>query len=366
MMRIFNRIAIKNVISMRYFVLPLALGILMTSIACGGSVEDVAPITEQETSAVEQNHEPEAEPVSTDAAFPVTIEHKFGSTTIEAAPERVVAIGYNDQDPLLALGITPVAVRYWFGDTESAIFPWAEEELTGEEPVVMNMAFGELNYEQILSLNPDLIIGVYSGITADEYELLAQIAPTVAQTAAYDDFGMPWQEATLLIGQAVGKTAEAEAVVADVEALFDEAITAHPEFAGKDMVVAAGRADGGSYAFFSAQDPRTRFFTNLGFSTPADLDELTGESFYAELSEERVDLLDRDVIVWTQASYLPEGADSILNDPLLGGLEAIQDGRFIILSDDVDAAFSFSSVLSLPYVLEQVVPQLAQALANNE
>jgi iron complex transport system substrate-binding protein len=39
------------------------------------------------------------------AAFPVTIEHKFGETTIDAEPERVVSIGYNEHDFLLALGV---------------------------------------------------------------------------------------------------------------------------------------------------------------------------------------------------------------------------------------------------------------------
>jgi iron complex transport system substrate-binding protein len=45
------------------------------------------------------------------AAFAVTIEHKYGETTIEAAPERVVSVGFADQDPLLALGNVPVAIR---------------------------------------------------------------------------------------------------------------------------------------------------------------------------------------------------------------------------------------------------------------
>lgn len=41
-----------------------------------------------------------------------TIEHKFGSTEVAGMPERVVSVGYSDQDPILALGVIPVAVRY--------------------------------------------------------------------------------------------------------------------------------------------------------------------------------------------------------------------------------------------------------------
>lgn len=59
--------------------------------------------------------------------FPVTIEHKFGSTTLEEKPTHVVSLGYTEQDALFALGIKPVTVRYFFGDETSAMFPWTEK-----------------------------------------------------------------------------------------------------------------------------------------------------------------------------------------------------------------------------------------------
>ncbi len=34
-------------------------------------------------------------------AFPVTVEHAFGSTQIPEAPERVVALGYTDDQAIL-------------------------------------------------------------------------------------------------------------------------------------------------------------------------------------------------------------------------------------------------------------------------
>lgn len=354
----------------KVFIRLMALGLLLLLAACSSeTAESPDPTTASEVAVVaEATPEEEAEEsdsaASSTAAFPLTIEHAFGSTTIEAAPERIVSIGYADQDPLIALGAPMIAGRYWFGDTESVVFPWAKDDLQGAEPEVLNMTFGELSFEKILALDPDLIIAVSSGILEDEYALLSEIAPIVAQSGEYDNFGMPWQEATQLIGDAVGQSAEAEAIVADVQSLFSEAAAAHPEFAGKEIVVGGLRADGSSYFFFSAQDARTRFFTDLGFVAPADLDELTGDSFYTEISGERVELLDRDLIVFSQASYLPDGADTILNDPLLSQLDAVKEGRFVILSEELDGAFSASSVLSLPYALEELVPQLAEALAQ--
>jgi iron complex transport system substrate-binding protein len=42
-------------------------------------------------------------------------------------------------------------------------------------------------------------------MTARDYELLSQIAPTVAQTDRYIDYGAPWQEHTLTVGKAPGR-----------------------------------------------------------------------------------------------------------------------------------------------------------------
>lgn len=289
-----------------------------------------------------------------DGAFPVTIEHKFGSTTITEAPERVVAIGYTEQDFLLALGVTPVAVRYWYGDENNAIFPWAEDKVEGELPVVLNMTYGSLDYEAILALQPDLISAVTSGITQEEYDTLTQIAPTIAQSDEYIDFGMPWQEVTTTIGAAVGKLAEAEALVAEVETLFDDA--SYPEFEGKTIAVAYYSE--GLYGFYTPQDSRGRFFTELGFVMPEALLEVAGDSFYAEISAEQVLLLDADVIAIVNLQFIEGGREELESQPLFGSLPAVQDGRVVYFDVDAENAVGFSSPLSLPYALDAALPQL--------
>jgi iron complex transport system substrate-binding protein len=66
---------------------------------------------------------------SAGTAFPVSIAHKFGSTTIDKRPERVVTVGWNDQDPVLALGVVPVSTREWF--TEYPTYPWVKQAVGG-------------------------------------------------------------------------------------------------------------------------------------------------------------------------------------------------------------------------------------------
>ncbi|MDL1900990.1 iron-siderophore ABC transporter substrate-binding protein, partial [Anaerolineae bacterium CFX9] len=288
--------------------------------------------------------------------FPVTIEHQYGSTTISEAPQRVVAIGYTEQDFLLALGVTPVAVRYWYGDEANTIRPWAQDRVEGEPPVVLNMPYGNLNYEAILDLQPDLISAVTAGITQEEYDLLSQIAPTITQTGDYINFGMPWQEVMRMIGAAVGKSAEADAIVAEVEARFADARANNPAFAGKTVAVAYFY--GGTYGFYTAQDSRGRFFTDLGFVVPDELVEIAGESFYADISAERMDLLDQDLIAIVNLQNIEGGREGLEADPLFAQLQAVQDGRVVYLDEQAENALSFSSPLSLPYALDAALPQL--------
>ena len=303
-----------------------------------------------------------------DSAFPVTIEHKFGSITISEEPQRVLSLGYNEQDPLLAVGIKPIAVRYWFGDEDNGIFPWALDEADGLEPPVLNMPFGNLNYEAILALEPDLISAVYTGISQEEYDILSQIAPTIAQSDEYADFGMPWQETTLLIGMAVGRPEAAEAAIADVEATRAELLEQNPQFQGATVAVAYNWGE--NYGFYTAQDGRGRFFTDLGFVVPDEHNELAGDQFFYSLSEERVDLLDQDLLVFLGLQFFEGGSEAAIEaintDPLLSQLDVVQDGRVFFVSDEYDAALNFGTVLSLQYVLENMVPEIAEVIPNED
>lgn len=291
------------------------------------------------------------------AAFPVTIAHKYGTTAIAAPPARIVTVGLTEQDALLALGITPVGTTEWFGEHPGALWPWAQAKLAGEPPAVVGNAEGP-NFEAIAALKPDLILALYSGVTAEQYALLAQIAPTVAQPAGYVDYGVPWQELTRTVGRAVGRAAEAEALVEAVEARFAQVRGDHPEFGGASAVVATPYE--GIYVY-GPEDVRGRLLTGLGFTLPEGLAEVTGAQFGGNLSLERADLLDVDVIIWLD----PEEAQGPLGGPVYSSLPVHTEGREVFLDSYTSAlggATSFVSVLSLPYLLDELVPRLEAAL----
>lgn len=293
--------------------------------------------------------------------FPVTLDHKFGRTTIPAPPQRVVSIGYSDHDAVLALGVPVFGVRYWYGDENAAIQPWATEAVqrTGSQPTVLNMTSPDP--EKIAALRPDLIIGIYSDLTQQSYDQVSAIAPVVAAPAQFNDYGVPWQDSTRLTGRAVGRSAQAEELVAGLEARFAAARDANPQWAGKEVAVATRSAD--KFGVFASQDLRPRFFTSLGFVTPPRYDELAGDTgFNADLSFEQAAELDRDLLVWDQLSFTPGGRATVQNDPLVSRLAAVRDGRVVYLEGATENAFGWQTVLSLPAALDGVVPLVEKAL----
>ncbi len=296
-----------------------------------------------------------------DDAFPVTVQHKYGSTTVEQSPERVVSLGYNEQDALLAVGVSPVAVRHWFGEEPYAVFSWAQDELGDARPEVLQMPFGELDFEKIISLRPDLISGIYSGMTEDEYNTLSKIAPTVAQSSEYIDFGMPWQEQTRLVGTALGRSDVADRVVSEVEAKFKAVRNRNPEWAGQSVVVGAPRSEG-QFGFVASEDARSRVFTSMGFEVPEKFDEIAGDSFWGSISLEQANLLDTDLLVIHQMQWVEGGRAAVLEDPILSRLKVVQDGRVLFVEGPQDDALQFGTVLSLEYFLDQIEPRIVAAI----
>ena len=295
-----------------------------------------------------------------DGAFPVTIEHTFGETTIEAEPTRVVTVGLKEQDDLLALGVVPVATSAWLDETPGAIYPWAADLLGGAEtPTLIDNTSDGVQFEQIAAQEPDLIIAVYSGLTEQDYETLSDIAPVVAQPAGIPDYGVSWQDELITVGKAVGKPQQAADLVEQTEQQIQQLAAANPQLAGQTAAV-AGPFEGEVYAF-GPTDPRSRLLTDLGMVYPDELGAALPDAYGGTLSAERIDLLDLGTVVWTAEPDVTR--DEVFGNGAYAALAVHAEGREVLVPDSSDygKAFSFVTVLSLPFVYEQLVPQLVAA-----
>jgi iron complex transport system substrate-binding protein len=297
-------------------------------------------------------------PTSGGGAFPVRVEHKYGTTEVKAEPKRVVTLGLSDQDAVLALGTKPVGAVDWFKETPYGKWPWAKP-LWGDTPPEVVGERDEYNMEKIASLRPDLILAQYSGMKQEQYDTLSKIAPVVAQPKGFEDYQAPWQDMTRLAGQALGKSGQVDELIKGIDEKFAAARAAHPEFAGKSAVVADAYQPG-TYSVFSPNDPKMLFLTQLGFVVPDKVKEAVGTENVVDLSYERLDVIDVDRLVWLIAD--PASTEQVKNEALYRNLKVVQDKRDLFVPYDeppIGAAMSFNTVLSIPYALDQMLPLLS-------
>lgn len=289
------------------------------------------------------------------------VAHRYGRTEIDDVVRRLVPLTVRDQDTALALGVIPVAVRDGFYDRRYVAWPWVGDELRRADPEVLPE--GELSFEAIAALEPNLIVGTASGITAREYGILSRIAPTVAQSGEFVDYGAPWQDVTRTLGRALCREEEAEERIVGIEAALADVRDAHPRLAGATGVVAVPGGPDGSYWAYGPQDSRGRFLRSLGLKLPREIAAATGDRFAATISAERLSLLDVDVLIWLAT---PEQRAALVEHPLYRRLDVHRLGRDLFLPWDglLTAALTNTSALNLPFLLEELVPEIAGVLES--
>jgi iron complex transport system substrate-binding protein len=295
------------------------------------------------------------------SAFPVTIAHALGSTTIPAEPKRIVVVGYTDHETLLALGIKPVGAMDWFGEGTYGKWPWEREAWGGAPAQIVSNESYELDFEKVAALRPDLILAIYADLKRNDYDKLSQIAPTVAQAKGVA-YTTPWRDMTRVIAKAVGRSAQSEKLIGDVEAQFAAFRKEHPEVADQEaLVVDAGQAPKSYYPFASA-DPRGQFLAELGYKGSPAIDRLAGKTFGTQVAKERVDLLDVDRLFLLIDSPARKRLDG---DELFNRLDVARSGRVTSLGyysgDQLGAAVAFNTVLSIPFALTGIAAQLDRA-----
>ena len=161
-----------------------------------------------------------------------------------------------------------------------------------------------------------------------------------------------------MTGKAVGKAAEAEKLKADAEQQLADAAAAHPEFKGQTAAVATPYQ--GIYVY-GPQDARSRLLTDLGFTFPDGLENIGGKEFGGQLSDEKVDLLDVGTLVWFAEPAARRPSSS--KNAVYSKLDVRKQGRDVFIPEKgtLYEATSFISVLSIPLLIDELVPKLAAA-----
>lgn len=309
--------------------------------------------------------EPDAGTPDAAVGFPVTIEHAFGETEIPSEPQRVVALGWGSADAAIALGVVPTAMEaQGYGGDENGVHPWTAEaldELGAETPIMIPSTTEAPAYEAIAEAAPDLILAVYSGITEEQYELLSEIAPTVAYPDAA--WTTPWRDVVTIVGEALGRSSGAQKVLAGVDSVLADQAAAHPELEGKTVAVVWDVS--GTFYVYKPADSRVDFLFDLGLVNAPSVDELAnGESpFYFTLSYEELDKLESDIIV--AFANTQEEADTFLAQSYAQAIPAVASGAVASVSGiELVAAVSPPTALSLTWGIDKYTEALAKAAVS--
>jgi len=252
------------------------------------------------------------------------VRHDRGETCVPNNPQRLVVLG--GLDYALSLGVKPIG-----SDGVSREF-YLKELADGIEEVGGNDA---PSLERILALKPDLILG--SDYVDSSYNALSQIAPTVL--ISYGHSG-EWKDFFMHYAEVLGKTAEAEQVMARYYQRLEDfqqqmgtraaevdvsIVRVYPTYVNlylKDSFCGTVIADAG------LPRPPSQDFT------ASEAQRLFGNPIQYEVSREKIPEINGDVIfLWTYghqeeiAQQAQAEKDKLKADPLWSTLSAVQQGR---------------------------------------
>jgi iron complex transport system substrate-binding protein len=297
------------------------------------------------------------------SGFPVTVTHRFGQTTISAPPKRIVALGQTDCDPLIALGVTPVAIGSFLQSWYDPVHPWNKQGFPSGDPTQVN--FSEIQFEKILDLQPDLVTMVSGGISKSDYAKLSKVCPVVGPPVGYQDYAVPYGPHTVLIGQVVGKEAEAKAVVAKVDAMFGKVRERHPDWSKLRAIDAECYT--GKFDVLGKNAPRTTYLTSMGFGLSPQLIKKAAGNYQLDISAEELGPLvgDLDLVVWNTD---PGTIGELQKNPVVASSRNTQDGHAIWINYAKTCHFMWAmdwgTVLSSAYAIKVGEPLIEAALAG--
>ena len=303
-------------------------------------------------------------------AFPVTIEHAFGSTTIEKKPEKIATIAWNNHEVPLALGLVPVGMEKvtWGDDDDNGMLPWVEEaleDLGADTPVLFDATDG-IPFEAVANTQPDVILAAYSGLTQEDYDQLSQITGVVAYPELA--WGTSLEDTVLVNSKALGMEQEGQQLVKELDTEIAAALDKHPSLKGtKPVFVFIDNSDMSKIGIYTELDPRQGFLIDHGFGAASILDEHKDtETFYVEVSAENPEAFDDvDFLIVYGSDDPAENAASLKawqGDALLSRIPAIADGHVVFLGNGPIAAAANPSPLSVKWGIEDYFALLETAV----
>jgi iron complex transport system substrate-binding protein len=224
------------------------------------------------------------------------------------------------------------------------LYPWQEGEV---EPRVVPLGGPNgLDLEKVASLQPDLILATNYYELENVYEGLSAIAPTVGYRTGWGE--ATWQDTSRVIGRAIGKEAEVEQRISEVDGSVAALAAELPGLAGKTFS-SVFYHDAGQFTVDT--NPEGHTAKQLGQLGMVMSPRIVAEVVNRSLGAEQMGLIDADLVRLGYAS--DELRAQLTASPLFQALPAVRDGR--VCESDVFGATAGNNptLLNVPWQLER-------------
>jgi len=245
---------------------------------------------------------------------------------VPEAPERIAAMDRFTYETLLALGIEPIAgTDFALGISNN--LPYLAPQVGSATEIGGTTS---INFELLLTLEPDLIFTLESYDATDE---LSAIAPTISFTF---DSSSQWRD----IAEATALAVNAEEALDAVEAGYEDRLEALQAVLDVpdtfEIAVVRPGEDGLSLPVQNLF--LNTILDNAGLRLPEAWDEVRLDTAYANITLERFDLVDADVMLIWWFSAEPEADEEsaayvseLRENPLWQTLEVVQNNEVYLV-----------------------------------
>lgn len=316
----------------------VSVGALALALAACGDKAEETPKTDDSNTAEETQETGSESRTLTDALG--------NKVEVPANPKRVIASYL--EDPLVALGITPVA--QWSLNEGASVQGYLQDSLKNVDLINYDLPF-----EEVQSFEPDLIImDSPSMVEGGKYGQYSAIAPTYVIGAELNN---DWREELRTVGGIFGMEDKADQVIADYETKAEEAKAQIEEKAGKKSAAAIWLVGGSFFVVNQELSSGDVLYNDLGFEVPAVVQEISasGENNWNAVSLEKLVELDADYLFLVNS----DGSESAtLSDALWKSIPAVKAGN--VYEFGPDTSWLYTGAIANDQIIDDVLESVAK------
>ncbi|WP_432087869.1 iron-siderophore ABC transporter substrate-binding protein [Streptomyces sp. bgisy095] len=299
-------------------------------------------------------------------AFPVTIKSALGEAVIKEKPKRVVTLGQGSAETAIALGNVPVGIEeYPWGSDKTGYLPWIHEAVTKSGATLPKQFKGgeELDIEAITELEPDVILAPWSGLTQKQYDVLKDIAPTVAYPEKA--WSTNWDQQIEIVAKALGQPEKAKELESKIDKQLADAAASRPNY--KNVTFSYIYNTGpGTLGVFKPEEQRVAMVSKLGLKVDPVVNTFkeTEGTDSALIGLENANKLSKSDIAFT--FYMDEKSRKTVEaQPLYAAIPAVKKNALVYSHDTpFVTASSMINPLTVPYSIERYLPMIDKAVAK--